>query len=253
MIKRSAKVNLQCIISAGPYEMKFTKPHGFSFNWRIINPIYRSLITIFIFVTSLSCSKINYMKPMETIDLKFSTLEEEQFFWNNWIKNNDDETCPLEPFLLVLTKEQIQKLDKQLAETIIESNRFMIIITVNIQNGIFTIHALTENKENSLTRSIEWFKENGKISINESFLEKKFIPNTKDMNFLSKKDVFVSATDRNVFDASSTYVTLFDGYKYNKFAFYNLEFSIKELNSNSYPILVLDKILGKWGGIGEKK
>ncbi len=197
---------------------------------------YKGLICVLIFITLISCSNKNYNEQ-----LNFLSFEDEENFWVDYSIKNPGKICGLEPFSFFMSKDEMKEMNEEIRHILGASNGAMIIITVNVSNGFFSVHGLTED---SLT---EW--NSGKrrnIAKKKYPVDKKLKMSLKNMNLSGKKDLFFSSDGCNCFDATSIYVTLFDGENYGKFSFYNLELSVVGLDPGVYAALILDRIKEEW-------
>jgi hypothetical protein len=189
------------------------------------------LLLLFGAGTILCCEHCKHMKKMTPDFLDFNI---EQKYWNDWISINDDNTCPLQPFILSYTLSDFKIFEKEIIK-LGDTHSYILFIQINIDNGIFYISYLAWNDAGQITGSLEWHGPESKIIRNR--LNKKQI-NMHLVEELNNHDVFVDIGDRKLLDGDSLYLTLRHEDKYNRFAFYN-----PKINEDNIPYLLVKELL----------
>jgi hypothetical protein len=145
----------------------------------------------------------------------------EQSFWKDWILHNDPDSSPLQPFVLSVTKPMIEKLDRKITQ-FGKTDYALLLIDVNIDNGISYFYYAAWNKDDRLIKSLEWGGLNKKIIAKkikvEAFVDLAILEK------MSKKDIVVDVKDKSHFDKDSVYLILLSHGRLSRFAFYNPSF-----------------------------
>lgn len=143
------------------------------------------------------------------------SIENEQVYWEKWIKENDDKTCPLEPFYLE-DKKIIDEFNDEL-KSVDRLEAFFLVIDININNGYRRILSISMADDSKSMSFISW---NG-IEIKR---EKKFddrLSNYYTNIHLANGYTFVDLNNRYIFGGNSTYVLIYNKGDVARFAFYN--------------------------------
>lgn len=169
------------------------------------------------------------------------SLAKEQQFWKDWISGNDDNTCPLQPFILSHTKTDIEKLDKEIKK--LKATDFaLLFVRVNIDNGRFNISYFTWNDDDKFINSIEWF--GPRSSYKKSKIDKNKISKVYSFTNLSSHNIVaVDIKDRTFMDRDSVYLSLWHKGYYSRFAFYNPSIKIEKSKMQEIPFSYLAKSL----------
>lgn len=181
----------------------------------------------------------------ETINVRVQSsgvlsLKAEQEFWYKWIAAQKDPNCPLQPFILINTRDEINKIDKIIEKTKKAENA-ILFVRVNIDNGIANVEYLTTKCEDGGVLDYKFWD-----VLNKAFLENKM--NSKDhdictlISAVSNYSLYVDVKDYMILDRDSIYMAVMTKGRVSRFAAYNPKFT-SDNDKIKLPILYLEKYL----------
>jgi hypothetical protein len=148
----------------------------------------------------------------------FSSLLEEQAFWNQWRKDHDDDMRRLEPFYTDGNKVALESIDARLSVIAKAPEDFLVIVRTNSNNGVFSIVALTKGSKGGW-KQVSW------NVTDASVLKESVIPIVKvqedALRRITAEAVYVDAMDWNVHDGDSIYGFIRYEGRCSRFATYN--------------------------------
>lgn len=195
--------------------------------------IIRSLLIIFYTVILVTSCKHEH-KYIDS-EMKNETLSifQEQDFWNNWISDQDEYSCPLEPFIISYTEEEISQVDNAIRQ-IDDYTNSLLIVRSNIDNGIFQIHYYSWNESEDFVNYVKWPGLNSEIAQGQQTRNANFL---KKINRTLNRPVIIDLGNRNTLDGDSIYVSLLHDGLIRRFATYN---PMVENYSSEFPINYLE-------------
>jgi hypothetical protein len=175
-----------------------------------------TIFAIIIVAFFVSCERKTTSKTNES---DFLSLVDEKAFWSEWISTHMPNTCPLEPFFLENDGQSTKDIDDELREIANNSKDFVLIIRVNVENGLFDIVTLSKDKKWKQSKweylGVDGWRTSVKdaTNVNENVLMS-----------LSNNGVYVDALDEFIFHADSDYIFLRFNGKCSRIAIYNPQY-----------------------------
>lgn len=168
---------------------------------------------------------------MNCQDIEPFSLTIEQKFWAHWFSENDDATCPFEPFIVSYTKDGFLKIDNEIKK-MGKLDIAILFVNVNIDNGIYYISYSTWNEADKFVNSLEWNGPNEKIRYKKIKRNQSGIINS--LEKLTHRGLFVDFGNRMLLDGNSMYLTLWYDGQYSRFAVYNMKLNLKNKDEIHY-------------------
>jgi len=178
----------------------------------IIKYVKTYLLCVVSSVILISCcsEKVSAM-PRPTL-----SIENEQVFWEKWIKENDDKTCPLEPFYFE-DKKVIDEFNNEL-KSVDSLETLFLVIDININNGYRRILSISMADDNKSMSFIKW--DGAEVKRERKFDDK--LSNYYTNIHLTNGYTFVDLNNRYILGGNSTYVLIYNKGDVARFAFYNM-------------------------------
>ena len=150
---------------------------------------------------------------------EFASLAGEMEFWRGWFNEHSPASCPLEPLFCEEDGGVSASVDDELRAIAKTSESFVLVIRVNVENGLYQIVSLAKDKHWQQT---EW-QDQGEDGWKKSVSEPGAV-NDDVLTNLSGRDVYVDVSDKWVFHADSVYVFLRHQKTWNRLAVYNPQY-----------------------------
>jgi hypothetical protein len=168
-----------------------------------------------------SCRKTNVATTVDD-KVDFSSLTREYDFWSEWItKNRPRDPCPLERFSVEseATTGIPKSVDNALKEAATVSGTFVVLVRINVQNGIEEVVSLAGNGKWKITRWGVPTKNGWSPSVCET-------PQINEdvLGNLSREGVYLDMSDTNDYDFDSVFIFLRYGGRCSRFAVYNPQY-----------------------------
>ena len=185
---------------------------GESMCWQADRGLSFTIVLFALCVIAASCRQ-NDVNGNDTCG--FSPVEDEQVFWNKWVKEHGNNRCHLEPFFGAGRETYWRQVDGKSLPMSKASGTFALVIEVNMQNSLLVAVALGNGKE-----AVKWDLSDG--TVKESFGNVAVIPDDI-WESLTNTDVFADGSAMSC-DATSVYVFVTFHDKCSRYAVYDAPF-----------------------------
>ncbi|MBU2487799.1 MAG: hypothetical protein KKA60_00250 [Proteobacteria bacterium] len=208
--------------------------------YRLGHHIIKVILTLIFLSFNAAVAYCNVDNNIEKSYSEFISLTSEQEFWKNWISKNDDNTCPLAPFILSYTQAGIIKFEKEI-QKIAKQDYAILFIRISIDNGILNYLFLSWNEDDRFIKSIYLDGAGDQIITNISL--KNYFKIIQSLQEISNHSIFVDTGNRNVIDATTIYLSLWNKGRASRFAIYNPKFEEDYRMNIKIPFLFLNELL----------
>lgn len=198
------------------------------------HPIVRIFGILCVFVFASSCTYKEALIAKNNNNNIISILDE-QNFWKNWQSRNDDSTCPLEPIITSHTEDIIKRLEKTIYN-LGEFDESILIMRVNVSNGIYQVHYYAWKEPMSSISFVKWDSFEEKIMSGRKGKTK--YSYDKVYSMLDGFSVLTDLERRRILDGSSIYISTLKGGQFRRFATY--EPNIDTSSQKQFPLIYID-------------